>query len=135
MNKMVVSIGTEFLKVNGLLLPVHVFTYCMITLLYAIEHQAKTLLITIYSEVLGGRALRERIRTRLGNGYARRLARNRGERAHCMPHFLPLSRRESRTRKLVGCSGRKRLRGREPANPVPKRARHASRSWILHEIS
>ena len=49
----VVRIGAEFLKVYGLLLPVHLFTFSMYSLLQAFKRPAITLFVTIYREIFG----------------------------------------------------------------------------------
>ena len=49
----VVRIGAEFLKVYGLLLPVHFLTFSMHSLLQAFKRPAITLCVNIYREILG----------------------------------------------------------------------------------
>ena len=49
----VVRIGAEFLKVYGLLLPFHLFTFSMHSLLQAFKRPAITLFVTMYREVFG----------------------------------------------------------------------------------
>ena len=49
----VVRIGMEFLKVYGLLLPVHMLIFSMHSLLEAFKRPAITLCVTLYREILG----------------------------------------------------------------------------------
>ena len=49
----VVRIGAEFLKVYGLLLPVHLLTFSMHSLLQAFKRPAITLCVNIYREIFG----------------------------------------------------------------------------------
>ena len=52
-DKEVVRIGADFLRVYGLLLPVHLFTFSMDSLLQAFKRPAITLFVTIYREIFG----------------------------------------------------------------------------------
>ena len=52
-NAEVIRIGVDFLRVYGLLLPVHLLTYSMYSLLQAFKRPAVTLFAIIYRETLG----------------------------------------------------------------------------------
>lgn len=52
-DKEVIRIGSDFLKIYGLLLPVHLFTFSMHSLLQAFKRPAITLCVTIYREIFG----------------------------------------------------------------------------------